>query len=203
MLPKWKAEGAWKPSGAIQKLKDVKKIAVDTQVHERNLPATACTIVQGNRRLMKPQNASLMIIASADRLHTCGSSDCAHLCDLIFIIGLGLPVALASTWRTAGGHPSRLPAKDPGLFLHASAAKKKPFTFMLGSFLADTYPELGFALWQCTKQDKSQWKVIKDKGQRLATPFVRADSIKQLAAAIFKLRTLEEDGCRGYAFGAA
>ena len=199
--PKWKPIPAWKASGAIEKLMDVRKIAVDAKILARDLPATPCTIVQGNRRLMSPQNASLMVVGHAARLHTCGSSDLDHLCDLIFIIGLGLPVVLAATWKVAGGHPSRLAALGCGFFLHASAAKKKPCTFMLGRFLRNAHPEVKFALQHCAEQTKSKWTVVADKGQPLAANGVRVDSTSQLAAAILKLRTLEADGSRGYSLG--
>ena len=180
---------------------DVHKIAVDAKILARDLPATPCTIVQGNRRLMSPQNASLMVVGHAARLHACGSSDLDHLCDLIFIIGLGLPVVLAATWKVAGGHASRLAALGCGFFWHASAAKKKPCIFMLGRLLRNAHPEVKFALQHCAEQTKSKWTVVADKSQPLAANGVRVESTSQLAAAILKLRTLEADGSRGYSLG--
>jgi hypothetical protein len=105
-MPKWKAAPAWKASGAMEKIRDVTKIAVDAKI--QTLPATQCTIKEGSRRLMSPQNAELMIVLNAARLHACGVFDWQHLCDLIYIIGAGLPVVCASAWRLAGGRPSNL-----------------------------------------------------------------------------------------------
>ena len=201
-FPKWSAKIARQPktarkvsgSGALEKLSDVRKIAVDSQIHVRDLPATTCTICKGNRRLMSPQNASLMVVGSTAWLHTCGSSDWEHLCDLIYIIGLGLPVVMASTWRIAGGDPSRLVSQASGVFFHAPAATQKACTFMLGKQLADAHPNLMAALRHCAKHPNSKWaaKIVKDigKGQPLAANHVRANDVSQLAAAVIKLRTL-------------
>jgi hypothetical protein len=199
-MPKVTTRPAWKPSGARQLLRDVEKVAVDTQI--RDLPATPCTIKTGCRRLMCPQNASLMVVASTARLHACGPFDCQHLCDLIYIIGLGLPAVLASTWRSAGGRPAKL-EQAKGLFLHARAAKLKPCTFLLGSSLKEEHPELRFALQHCAQPADSKWTVLTDRGQPLAANFVRVGTLSQLAAAILKLTTLKADGCRGYEISGA
>jgi len=203
LLAKWKAVPAWKDSGAMDWLKKVSKIAVDEEIRASDLPATRCVIHTGSRRLMSPLNAMLMIFSSAARLHTCGSSDWAHLCDLIYIIGLGLPVVVASTWRIADGQPIRLAAQASGIIFHASAARRKPCTFMLDKILSDAHPNLQVALDYCAKQTKSQWKVVRDKGQPLATNGVRAKSIRELAGAILNLAVLEASGCRGHTLGSA
>jgi hypothetical protein len=194
-MPKWKAAPAWKASGAMEKIRDVTKIAVDAKI--QTLPATQCTIKEGSRRLMSPQNAELMIVLNAARLHACGVFDWQHLCDLIYIIGAGLPVVCASAWRLAGGRPSNL-VFGRNIFLHAPATKHKPCSFALSSSLVEERPELKFALQHCAKLPRSKWKYVTDKGQPLAADVVRASNITQLAAAILKLRTLEADSCRGY-----
>ncbi len=192
---------AWKDSGARGKLELVRKIAVDPQIPPTELPDTTCEQYKGPKRLMSPQNANLMVVGSAARLHSCGPSARQHLCDLIYIIGLGLPVVVASTWRIAGGDTSRLAAQASGIFLHASAAKNKVCTFMLVKVLVDEHPYLREALQYCAAQPQSQWKVVLDKGRPLAANQVRATTISELATAILQLRTLEEDGCRVYALG--
>ena len=124
------------------------------------------------------------------------------VCDLIYIVmGLGLLVVVASTWGIGGGDPSRLAPQSSGIFLHPSAAKLKPCTFMLGAALANAHPGLSAALLHCALQPKSKWKVLRDTGQPLAANCIRADSIRQLAATILKLRTLEADSCGGYTLG--
>jgi hypothetical protein len=147
-------------------------------------------------------NAGLMVIGKMARLHQCGSDDWKHLCDLIYIIGLGKPVVVASTWKMTGGDPSRLAAQASGIVSHASAALQKPCTFALSPEFKVGYPELLFALRHCADRPKSQWKVCVDRGQPLAADGVKVATIKALAGAILKLKVLNADGCRGYAFGA-
>ena len=179
-LPKWKEKPAWKASGAVEELKYVRRIAVDQGIPARDLPAiggTSPTLkCTGSRRLMS-QNAGLMVIRSMAHLHHCASNDWEHLCDLIYIIGLGLPVVVASTWRIAGGLPSKLAAQASGIALHAPAALQKPCTFMLDKRLVDAHPELDFALRHCSQRPKSQWNACLDKGQPLAADGGRAATI--------------------------
>jgi hypothetical protein len=201
-LPKWKASPAWQASGAMEMVGFVRKVAVDAQIPGRDLPDTDCEVERGSRRLMSPQNASLMVIASADRLHACGPSGWEHLCDLIYIIGLGLPAVLASTWRSARGRPANL-VNGKGIFLHAPAATRKKCTFLLSSSLVDEHPDLNVALQHCAQLPQSKWKIKKDRGQPLAANFCRVGTISQLAAAILKLRTLAADGSRGYGLSPA
>ena len=199
-LPKWKELPAFKASGGYEKLLDVRKIAVDARIHARDLPATNCIVCDGERRL-HVRNATLMVVGSMDRLHACGPTDSEHLCDLIFIIGLGLPVVLASSWKAADGKPSKLAAQGRGgggIFLHAPAGKKRPCKIVLGRVLTQANPELRFALQHCAEQPDSKWKIVADKGQSLAANDMRANSISQLAAAILSLKTLEADTCRRY-----
>jgi len=202
-LPKWKATPAWQASGAAEKLGFVRKIAVDAQLSASDLPRTACIICPGDRRLMAT-NASLMVVGSAARLHTCSSSDWEHLCDLIYIIGLGKPVVVASTWRIAAGCPCRLVAHASGITWHAPAATRKPCTFIVTKELVRAHEGLLVALGHCANQPKSKWKVVFDKGQPLAANCVRASSIRELANAVLKLKTFHEDSCRrGYALSLA
>lgn len=200
-LPKWQARPAWNPSGAMGKIKSVVRIAVDIRIPPQELPATRCTIKHGPKRLMSPQNASLLVIKNTQRLHTCGPFDWEHLCDLIYIIGLGLPAVLASAWRSAGGRPSQLvPGQD--VFLHAPACALKPRTFLLGDAFRedDNLKHIRCALQHCVASPRSKWKVLKDRGQPLAeTTMVRVSTINQLATAIMQLRTFEADSFRHYA----
>jgi len=202
--PKWKAIPALQASGEIGNLRYIHKIAVDEGINAVDLPAIggtpAVTICQGPRRLHS-QNAKLMVMGSMARLHNCASDDWEHLCDLIYIIGLGVPVVVASTWRIAGGDPSKLAAQASGITLHAPAAMLKPCTFLLDKRLSDLHPELHLALGHCAERPKSKWTVLLDKGRPLAANDVRVATIRALALAIFKLRTLHADGCRGYALG--
>ena len=208
-LPKWKSIPAWSDSGALAQLQYARRIAVDIKIKAQDLPATSCTIFQGVHRLRAPLASKLVspkvfIMKSATRLHACESSDLMHLCDLIYIIGLGLPVVMASTWRLVAGQPSRL-ASNSGIVLHAPAAILKPCTFMLSRALRTNHPDLFSALDYCEKQPKSQWVVVKDKGQilPLVANAVKADSISQLADAILKMRTLQKDACRAYSLALA
>jgi hypothetical protein len=201
-FPKWKARPARPAPGALKELQYVRKIAVSTGIPARDLPAiggTALTICTGSRRLTAT-NAGLMVIGTMAGLHKCASDDWKHLCDLIYIIGLGKPVVVASTWKMTGGDPSRLEAQASGIVSHASAALLKPCTFVLSRGLVDEHAELHFALEHCAERPKSQWKVCLDRGQPLVADGVKVATIKELAGAIFKLRALNANGCRGYAF---
>jgi len=151
-------------------------------------------------------NASLMVVGSAARLHACSPGDWEHLCDLIYIVGLGKPVVVASTWRMAAGSPSRLVAHAGGITWHAPAALRKTCHFILKRELVNDHKELIIALGHCEKQPKSKWTVVLDKGQPLAAKAnsVRASSISELATAVLKLKTFHEDSCRrGYALSLA
>ena len=200
-FPKWKPSPAWSPSRL--QLQHAHRIAVDGQIPARQLPATRCTILQGCGRLRLPIPKSsvatnLVIMRDAARLHACGPSDWEHLCDLIYIIGLGLPVVMASTWRLAAGCPSQLAAQSSGIFLHAPCCQIKPCTFILDHALATEHPALARALRYCGSQPKSKWVVKGDKGQPLVAGAVKPTCIQQLAATILNLRTLEKDACRVY-----
>ena len=107
------------------------------------------------------------------RLHTCGPDDWEQLCDLICIIGLGLPVVVASTWRIAGGQPSNLRAHASGITSHAPASQIKPRTFSFGRQLEKDHPDLHFAIFHCTQLPKSKWKLKEDSDQPLAADGVR------------------------------
>ena len=201
-FPKWKARPAQQASGALEELRYVHKIAVSEGIPAGDRPAignTRLTICAGSRRLMAI-NAGLMVIGTMAGLHKCASDDWKHLCDLIYIIGLGKPVVVASTWKMTGGDPSRLAAQASGIVSHAPAALRKPCTFALSPGLVDEHPELRFALRHCADRPKSRWKVCLDRGQPLAADGVKVATIKALAGAIFKLRALNADGCHGYAF---
>lgn len=204
-LPKWKDLPAWKASVGYDNLRFVRKIAVDRQIHGSDLPATSCGLETGDRRL-QTLNATLMVVAGVSRLHYCAGTDWKHLCDLIFVIGLGLPVVVGSAWLAAAGQPARLAAQGRGgggIFLHAPAAQTKPCKLVLGRALVEAHPGLQFALQHCAEQAGSKWTVVKDTvaGRALAANQVRATSISQLAAAILPLRTLQADSSRRYKLG--
>jgi len=200
-LPKWKAVPPWKDSGVMEELRWVRRIAVDRGIPARELPAnggTEITVCTGPRRMVRG-NAQLMVFRSMAQLHKCPPDDWEHLCDLIYIIGLGLPVVVASTWRMADGDPSQLAARASGIAIHQPALEN-PYTFMLDRALARRCPELSEALGHCARQARSRWKVLADTGRPLGAnvPGTRAATINQLAAAVLKLRKMHAGACRGY-----
>jgi hypothetical protein len=176
------------------------RIAVDDGIPAKELPAIGgshLTVMKGLRRMNKC-NAQLMVFRSMAQLHTCGRCDRQHLCDLIYIIGLGVPVVVASTWRMTGGDPKKLADRASGIAIHLPASEDQ-FTFMLEKNFATSEEEVVVALAHCARQPKSKWRVITDKGRPLAGNGVKVASIAELAAAVVKLRKLHRGGCRGYA----
>ena len=150
---------------------------------------------------MMVSECGLMVIGNMARLH-----DCAPMTGSIlvisftqYIVGLEKPVVVASTWRIAGGLPSKLAAQASGITSHAPATLRKPCTFVLDKRLGQSHPDLLEALAHCARFPNSQWKVHLDKGQPLAASGVKAATISALATAIFKLRTLDVGSCRVYA----
>jgi hypothetical protein len=130
---------------------------MDKGIPARDLPAiggTPIAICTGSRPLMS-LNGRLMVVPSMASLRTCAPDDREHLCDLIYIVGLGFPVVVASTWRIAGGRPSKLAAQASGITLH-SPAMLKPCTFMLDPQLKASHPELNFALWHCAEREQKE-----------------------------------------------
>ena len=175
------------------------RIAVDDGIPATDLPdidSDRIRVFKGPRRMHKC-NAQLMVFRSMAQLHTCGPLDRQHLCDLIYIIGLGVPVVVASTWRMTGGNPAKLAERASGIVIHLPALEDQ-FTFMMERDFATSEPELVVALGHCAEQPKSKWRVIRDKGRPLAAKGAKVSSIAQLAAVVMKLRKLHRGGCRGY-----
>ena len=198
---KWKAKPTWKESRLVNGVQFVQKIAVDAGIPSQELPnlgSTMLTVCKGTRRLMKA-NARLMVFRTMSQLHRCAPDDWHHLCDLIYIIGLGLPVVVGSTWLIAGGDPAKLAARN--IAMHAPACLGKPCTFMLDKKFAGTLfgKELHCALWHCKQLPNSTWNVRFDKGQPLGENEVKAATISALATAILKLKVLDAGAGRGYA----
>lgn len=199
LLPKWKASPAWKESASLGGIKYISKIAVDIAIPAQDLPAiggTWITVCTGPRRL-NAANGRLMVFRSMSQLNNCAPHDWEHLCDLIYIIGLGVPVVVASTWRIAGGDPAKLPAK--GVAMHAAAAFAKPCTFVLTRAFTETNKELHAALWHCSQRPQSKWKVALDKGLAVGPNEVKASTISALAAVVLKLKRLDA-GAAGRCF---
>ena len=186
-------------------LQFIRHIAIDGGIPAQDLPpinTTNFTIHTGPRRLVTG-NARLMVFRTLAQLHKCGPDDWQHLCDLICIIGLGLPVVVASTWRLAGGEPAKLAARASGVVLHEPAVRFKPCTFLVHMKYknSDPYPEPLAVLHHCTTRPNSKWKMSWDKGQPLAKDAVKIPTMSALPAAILNLRTLPKgaEGCpHGY-----
>ena len=170
----------------------------------QTLPTNGGTIqvCTAPRRLMN-LNAGLFILGSPRPLHQCDPNDWHHCCDLIYTIGLGKPVLLASKWREIGGNPANLTANTEGLITHTPAvATGQPCNFVLTREFKSAYPELHFALEHCAGQPKSQWNVCVASQRRAATLVdLHIKSISELAGAILKRRKLGATGGRGYALG--
>ena len=150
-------------------------------------------------------NAGLFILGSPRPLHQCDPNDWHHCCDLIYTVGLGVPVLLASKWREIGGNPAKLTTQTEGLITHRPAITSgAPCNFVLTRAFKSDYPELHFALEHCAYQPKSQWNVCVASQRREPTPIdLHVTSISELAAAILKRRKLGAAGGRGYALEAS
>ena len=200
-FPKWKNIPAWKAPDVVESFAWMHRIAVDDGIPATDLPdidSSRITVLRGPRRMHKC-NAQLMVFRSMAQLHTCGPLDRQHLCDLIYIIGLGVPVVVASTWRMTGGNPAKLADRASGIVIHLPALEDQ-FTFMLERNFANSEEgsELVVALGHCAKQPNSKWRVYVDSGRPLAAKGAKVSSIAQLAAVVMKLRKLHRGGCRGY-----
>ena len=150
-------------------------------------------------------NAGLFILGSPRPLHQCDPNDWHHCCDLIYTIGLGVPVLLAHKWQEIGGNPANLMTISDGLITHTPAiATGQPCNFVLTRGFKSAYPELHVALEHCANQPKSQWNVCVDSPRREATLIdLHVKSISELADAVLKRRKLGAAGGRGYALGAS
>jgi hypothetical protein len=188
---KWKSRPAWKAPGGIRQLQYISRVAFDS---DTSRPSSGVTVCTGPRRCMTG-NAQLMVLGSMKTLHYYHDNE-AHLCDLIYIIGLGLPTVVASTWAKATGAPGNLNAKH--VCFHVPAISQAR-VFQYTQAFAEVYAEVIQALGHCADRPKSKWKVQRDSHPaRAGDVVVKVANLGELAKEIMKLRKLEEGALRGY-----
>lgn len=196
-FPKWKPVRPWKATQLA-----VKRIAIDTSISRANFPALARGLeeVQGPQRCLR---ARLLILGSMQYLQEFATTGMKQqLCDLIFVIGLGLPVVAATTWRTVGADPTKLDHTQVVFHQPATKIKKKVFRYKR-DFKLD-HPEVLQALFACGELPGSLWRCQLDKGQPLAplpkdTELIEVRDLASLGGEILKARALEKGGCRAHA----
>ena len=123
--PRWTARLPWKtPALAVH------HVAIDLYIPRPDLPALV-----GVAEYCGPQRCSgadLLIVGCMNYMQ--GLPRCVvsidgqrsrmvQACDIILVIGLGLPVIAASSWRIAGGNPKNL--NNASVIFHKAAATIK------------------------------------------------------------------------------
>ena len=196
-FPKWKGK---KGLPDAPKLNNVMRVAVDPSIPASDLPPS-CTPqkLTGSRRC---ERADLIVVSAMQKLRefkeTSTRSSWLECCDLIYTIGLGRAVIVASTWKTFAGNPSKIPSQN--IFFHAPAAKRKLLTFRYTPKFRKDNPEVFRALCFCSHLPKSTWVVEPDKDQvcKPGSKLVKTTSLLEIGNAIVMTRVLENFGCRAH-----
>ena len=141
-----------------------------------------------------------MVLASFNKFgaHHCAAS-AQHLCDLIYIIGKGIPTIARSTWKIAAADPAKVNPRS--IIWHASAVGRAAREFRLSVEFVRRNPIVANAIQEVAMQQGSRWKVQPDMGQPLAAgaQLIKVDSLKALGEAIVKERVFQNGSVRGYA----
>jgi hypothetical protein len=195
-VPKWVPNAAWKAPGLL-----VERVAIDEDIDKDRLPPAQVSAVLGRAR---GERMDLLVVGAMGYLRELGLRPSQQLCDLIFLVGRGLPVIGASTWRAVGGEPKKLASSQ--VVFHKAAAELKKVVFRYkGDFRMDN-AEVMRALDKVAELPKSKWKVQLDKskpGTPMAAPpsdteLVDIKSVASLGDWIINARVLQKWGCRGF-----
>ena len=197
-VPRWTPNAAWK----APELR-VERVAVDDDIDTDRLPelAPGVRVILGRAR---GEQMDLLVVGAMGYLRELGPRPSQQLCDLIFLVGRGVPLISASTWRAVGGEPRKL--ASPHVVFHKAASELKKVVFRYkGDFRMDN-PEVMRALDKCGQLPRSKWKVQLDKskpGTPMAAPpsdteLVEITSLASLGNWIINARVLQKWGCRGF-----
>jgi len=196
-FPKWQPRPAWK---AITLRAN--RVAFDASIERADFPALGPALeeVQGSRRCAQAQ---LLIVGCMQYLRELAAvPGKQHLCDLIYVIGRGVPVITGSTWKMVEGDLANVPQKSVVFHRPAAIITKKLFRYKR-EFVWD-HAEVLQALRFCAELPKSSWQVQLDKGKPLAavpkdTELIEVSDVASLGRVIIKARALEKGGCRAHA----
>jgi len=198
-VPKWKAKAAWKAPRL-----HIERVAIDDDIDKTRLPPTEAPVILGRAR---GERMDLLIVGAMGYLHKLGANASQQLCDLIFVVGKGLPVIGASTWRAVGGDPKKLASEQ--VVFHKAASQVKVVVFQYtGNFRMEN-PEVMRALDTCAAWPKSKWKVQFKSGPQAGMPLaapahdtdselVEITSLASLGHWIINARVLQKWGCKGF-----
>lgn len=197
-VPKWVPKKAWK----APELR-INRVTIDDNISRDSLPQLA----PGVRAILgyaRCERADLVVVGAMWYLRALGPTPRQQLCDLIFVVGKGLPVISASTWKAVQGDPKKLASTQVVFHRAASELKKVIFRYK-GDFRMEN-PEVMRALHQCTESPASKWKTQLDNsrpGTPMAAPpadteLIEITSLASLGEWIMKSRVLQNWGCRGF-----
>jgi hypothetical protein len=207
-VPKWTPNAAWK----APKL-HVERVSIDEDIDKDRLPPTKVVVLLGRAR---GERMDLFVVGAMWYLRELGPRPSQQVCDLIFLVGRGLPVIGASTWRAVRGDPTKLASAQvvfhkavatqeirPGRV--AAGGRKKEVLFRYkGAFRMDN-PEVMRALDKCAALPRSMWRVQCDNSTctPMAAPpknteLVEITSLASLGKWIIEARVLQKWGCRGF-----
>jgi len=195
-FPRWKPKPAWKSLNIA-----VNCVAIDASIRRADLPALAPGLaeVHGTRRCAQ---APLLVVGCMQYMREVGTAPgTQHICDLIYVIGTGLPVIAASTWKIVGGDPKKLTHGTVMYHCRATKIKKKVFRYKR-AFAVD-HPEVLRALLICQRLPQSMWQCQLSTGRPLAalpegTQLIEVSDLASLGREIIKARALEKGGCRAH-----
>jgi len=171
-VPKWTPNPAWKaPELRIQ------RVAIDNNIDKDRLPeAQGVRVILGRAR---GEQMDLLVVGTMGYVRELGPGPSQQVCDLIFLVGRGMPLIGASTWRAVGGDPEKLTSTQVVYHKAASELNKVVFRYK-GDFRMDN-PEVMRALDKCAELPKSKWKVQLDKskpGTPMAAPPVTQNLLR-------------------------
>ena len=203
-IPEWKEKVALKaPSSVVKHQLNIEKVAFDGDIDHSQLPqAGGVRILHGRQR---GQQMDLFIVQSMSyMLEINEASPIQQVCDLIFVVGRGLPVITGSTWKALGGVPRKLAFSQA--VCHQAATRLGKVLFRHKGEFRMEHPEVMRALDNCAELPGSKWKVQLDRskpgkdmeGPPSDTEVVELSDVKSLGHWVIQARMLEKWGCRGF-----
>lgn len=197
-IPKWIPNRAWK----APELR-VERVVIDGAIDPHALPPLA----RGVRALLgyaRGELADLLVVGSMGYLRELGPTPCQQLCDWIFVVGRGVPVIAASTWRAVGGEPKKLYSSQ--VVFHKAASELKDVVFRHTPEFRSDNVSVMWALDKIAALPNSKWRVSVDKSRpgmpmpapAKGTELVEIDGLASLGDWILKARVLQRWGCRGF-----
>jgi len=201
-VPKWINKAAW-----TEPALNIQRVAIQGDISQ-DIQAPGVRLVLGRSR---GATMDLLIVGDMSYLREMGTEPSQQVCDLIFVVGRGLPVIGSSTWRAVGGNPSKLTASQIVFHKAPTADKRRnrQFKKVLFRYSEDfklDHLEVWQALVKCSQMPGSKWKVQLDKGSPGMpvaalpddTQLVELTTLASLGKWIISARVLQKFGCRGF-----